>query len=1239
MPNWTDNQLDAIEKKNSNILVSAAAGSGKTAVLVERIIRKIIDEKIDIDSLLVVTFTKAAASEMKGKIVKAIYDKLKEDPENNHLKKQLILINKAYICTIDSFCFDIVKNNFYDLDISPNMRTLDSAEETLLKQELLETIFEEKYINNDKEFLDLIDTYTRYNEDEALEEEILGIDRFMSSEPFPEEWLEEQVEKLNFSNLNIKDFGETEYGKGVLQDFAEAIKVAIRKTKSIISKIEAETAIRNCVTVLEKDVVEFESLLSTIDNYDVTREKVYNKEKNDWPRDNKDNLFKKEAKEQRDAIKKLLDKYYKKDPSGLFFFDTQKIVEDTTYMYQVIKNLSKLVLEYRERYAKLKRDRNLIDFTDMEHFALNILVKKNEDGTIENTEVAKMYQEKFTEIAIDEYQDSNMVQETILKSVSRGNNIFMVGDVKQSIYKFRQAMPELFKEKYVTYNVDPKENEDRLIKLYANFRSRKNVLDFSNILFENIMTDELGDVDYDESEYLNPGNKDFIEIDSQDNKIEVDIIDLKEKEDDIYKDEYSEDNDESDDEKDEDLDLKDLEDIEVEAKYVAERIDKLVRSKYQIFDKDKKVMRDIKYSDIVILLLAPRNSGSIYEQELIKRNINVYSDVSDSYLESNEINQILSLLKIINNPYLDIPLVSVLRSYIGLFNDDELLKIRLVNKNVLYFDALLEAKDSDKIDDNLKIKINRFLNRLNDYREKESYLALDEFIWYIYEDTGIMNYALMLPNGNLRTQNLKLLFEKARDYEKKSFKGLYNFINFIEKTRISNSDKTSAKIIGENEDVVRIMSIHKSKGLEFPVVILADSNRRFNLQDISKKILLSHKYGIAPKYINKDTKETYKLTMKRMIEDSSKVELISEEMRVLYVALTRPKEKLIIVGRYKDYYKSMDGIRNDIEFLDSNNKIEKRVLKSHITFLDWINLVLEKEYKYKDKRYDIDSLVEKNVIEKDSKDQESNSSDEESKKFEIFKKKVNELNLSEEEKNDIIEKISWTYGYTFKSIPSKTSVSEIKRLSLENELDNENDIKEINVKKPKFIEENDENKLTGAEKGSIIHLILQKLDFKENVSKEDIDNLFEELIYKNIIPRNSRGQVNLYNVYKFIESDFYKKISKAKEINKEVPFYINLKIKDVYLNQEIPEDKQDEKVLVQGIIDLYFKDENDKYILVDYKTDYMENNSKEEKDKLVNKYIKQLQIYKNALEDAKQIKIDKIYLYSIYLNEEIEVTL
>ena len=1239
MPNWTDNQLDAIEKKNSNILVSAAAGSGKTAVLVERIIRKIIDEKIDIDSLLVVTFTKAAASEMKGKIVKAIYDKLKEDPENNHLKKQLILINKAYICTIDSFCFDIVKNNFYDLDISPNMRTLDSAEETLLKQELLETIFEEKYINNDKEFLDLIDTYTRYNEDEALEEEILGIDRFMSSEPFPEEWLEEQVEKLNFSNLNIKDFGETEYGKGVLQDFAEAIKVAIRKTKSIISKIEAETAIRNCVTVLEKDVVEFESLLSTIDNYDVTREKVYNKEKNDWPRDNKDNLFKKEAKEQRDAIKKLLDKYYKKDPSGLFFFDTQKIVEDTTYMYQVIKNLSKLVLEYRERYAKLKRDRNLIDFTDMEHFALNILVKKNEDGTIENTEVAKMYQEKFTEIAIDEYQDSNMVQETILKSVSRGNNIFMVGDVKQSIYKFRQAMPELFKEKYVTYNVDPKENEDRLIKLYANFRSRKNVLDFSNILFENIMTDELGDVDYDESEYLNPGNKDFIEIDSQDNKIEVDIIDLKEKEDDIYKDEYSEDNDESDDEKDEDLDLKDLEDIEVEAKFVAERIDKLVRSKYQIFDKDKKVMRDIKYSDIVILLLAPRNSGSIYEQELIKRNINVYSDVSDSYLESNEINQILSLLKIINNPYLDIPLVSVLRSYIGLFNDDELLKIRLVNKNVLYFDALLEAKDSDKIDDNLKIKINRFLNRLNDYREKESYLALDEFIWYIYEDTGIMNYALMLPNGNLRTQNLKLLFEKARDYEKKSFKGLYNFINFIEKTRLSNSDKTSAKIIGENEDVVRIMSIHKSKGLEFPVVILADANRKFNLQDISKKILLSHEYGIAPKYINKDTKETYKLTMKRMIEDSSKVELISEEMRVLYVALTRPKEKLIIVGRYKDYYKSMDGIRNDIEFLDSNNKIEKRVLKSHITFLDWINLVLEKEYKYKDKRYDIDSLVEKNVIEKDSKDQESNSSDEESKKFEIFKKKVNELNLSEEEKNDIIEKISWTYGYTFKSIPSKTSVSEIKRLSLENELDNENDIKEINVKKPKFIEENDENKLTGAEKGSIIHLILQKLDFKENVSKEDIDNLFEELIYKNIIPRNSRGQVNLYNVYKFIESDFYKKISKAKEINKEVPFYINLKIKDVYLNQEIPEDKQDEKVLVQGIIDLYFKDENDKYILVDYKTDYMENNSKEEKDKLVNKYIKQLQIYKNALEDAKQIKIDKIYLYSIYLNEEIEVTL
>ena len=588
-------------------------------------------------------------------------------------------------------------------------------------------------------------------------------------------------------------------------------------------------------------------------------------------------------------------------------------------MYDILKKLEKLIIEFDEIFSKRKRDKNIVDFTDIEHFALNTLVKGVETTTDENgekhkkiikTEVAKKYTEKFEEIAIDEYQDSNLVQEFILSSISRGNNMFMVGDVKQSIYRFRQAMPKLFLDKYSNYKpVETDLNSSgRKIQLFKNFRSRDNVLDFTNLIFKDIMSEKLGEVDYNEDEYLNFGAEDYKKIE-QNLKTEIDIIDVKteeegEEDSQEYSNKYYENSDYDDNDGENEEELEHLENIEIEAKYVANKIKKLIDSKYQVYDRKKEIFRDITYKDIAILLRSTKDKASIYEQELIKLDMPVFADSNQEYLDSIEIQTIMSLLKIIDNPMQDIPLVTVLRSNIGKFTDNELVEIRLSDKYDNFYNCMQKAKVD--VDAQLKEKIEKFLNQIDTWRKEQEYLALDELIWKIYSDTGYYNYVGLMPNGNLRQANLKMLFERAKKYETASFKGLYNFINFIEKLKINSGDLSSAKIIGENDDVIRIMSIHKSKGLEFPIVFLVNTNKKFNEQDIRKNPVLLHQdLGIGAKYINYNAQVQYDTLTREAIKNVVRNEKISEEMRILYVALTRTKEKLIITGISKDYSKTI----------------------------------------------------------------------------------------------------------------------------------------------------------------------------------------------------------------------------------------------------------------------------------------------------------------------------------------------
>ena len=917
---WTSEQLDAITKKDSNILVAAAAGSGKTAVLVERIIRKIIVEKIDIDKILVVTFTNAAAAEMRERILDAIYKKMEENPEDKNIQKQIILLNKASICTIDSFCLDIIKNNFYEIDVSANTRIADNTEVTLLKQEVLDDLFEEKYIANDNSFIDLINTYTKYNKDENLKELILKIYTYIQASPFPEEWLEKSVEMFNCNNSN---FSDTPWGKIITNYVEDILNDIILKLENIVKKMKLFPEIEKSTNIIEDDINQYLAIKENLNDWDKT-ELLINKLKNKpWSSNKKvENDIQDEAQELRNETKKEFKKI-----KELISSSSEEAIDDINYMYDILNKLKNLIFEFSKRYYDKKREKNIMDFNDMEHLALNMLIKKDENGNIIKTSIAKKYEEKFEEIAIDEYQDSNLVQEYILTSVSRGNNIFMVGDVKQSIYKFRQARPQLFLNKYNEYKLEPKEKENRKIQLFKNFRSRKNILDFTNLVFENIMSLELGNINYDQNEYLNLGST-YEEIPNQNLNTEIDIIDLNEENDDIWKT-----NDQDSEVEQEDSNQDRIEDLVLEARFVARKIKELIDNKYQVIDK-KVGKRDITYKDITVLLRSVTQIANIYEKEMLELGIPVYSDSNGEYLQSIEIETIMALLRIIDNPMQDIPLVTVMRSPIANFTDNELVEIRMLDSNISFYEVLIKAKDcNEEIRQTTKSKVLKLLSLIDELRNDEQYMPLDEWIWNIYEKTGYMNYVSLMTNGNIRVSNLRMLFEKAKQYETASFKGLFNFINFIDKIKFNSEDFSAAKIIGENENVVRIMSIHKSKGLEFPVVVLAMAGKQFNFQELNQKILLDQDLGIGPQYINTNKHIEFKTLAKKALAIKAKEESISEEMRVLYVALTRAKEKLIIVGRQKDVNKKLAEKQKILETYKTD-KISPYILKNYKTYLD-----------------------------------------------------------------------------------------------------------------------------------------------------------------------------------------------------------------------------------------------------------------------------------------------------------------
>ena len=1143
---------------------------GKTAVLVERIINKIINDKIDVDKLLVVTFTKAAASEMKERLAVRMYKELDNHPE---LLQQIRLLSKSYITTIDSFCLRVVKDNFFKCDLDPNFKIGENGETELLKLEALEECLEEKYLSDDEDYINLFNAYTSNKNDDLIRELILKIYNYIMSFPEPFKWVDEKISLYNIDN-SITDAKETIYGKSVLDNAIKIVTNSYNELEHLYNDIKDNELAGKYIEVVYEDICNLRVLSTKNNSWNDFYEAINNfsfvsaQGAKGVPKELKDKISEVRQSVKDVILKDVLEKY--------FSSNSQEILEDLHMIYKNLLTLKDLLISFRDKYFEKKFENNVFEFNDISHFCLEILIN--------NKEIVDNYREKFSEILIDEYQDSNYVQESILSSISK-NNIFMVGDVKQSIYRFRQARPELFLNKYVTYkSLEDCENDDtpKKVLLYKNFRSKKNIVKQINYIFENIMSKEVGEIEYGENEYLKFGAE-FYTDDGE--RPELVFIESKNHNDDL--------------EINEDM-LYDTK-HNLEGKFIANKIKSLV-GKIDIFDKKIDKIRKAEYKDFVILLRSTIGKAEAFINELSMKGIPAYAENGGDYFEHIEVQTILSVLRIIDNPYQDIPLIAVLKSPIGNFSVDELSTIRLTDRSSLFYDALFKSLN---LENELSNKVKHFIDMLSSWREKVKHISLWNLIWQIYMETGYFYYVSLFPDGTRRRNNLKLLLERAEMFEKSSFKGVFNFLRYIDNLKATSADFSESKTIGENENVVRIMSIHKSKGLEFPIVFLAGSDRNFYTRDLQDSIILDQDLGFGMDVINYDLRAKYPCISKHATSFKIQNDNLSEEMRVLYVALTRAREKLIITGLVDDIDKSIESY---------SKKISPFKIRYAKSFLDWI------AYSIVNKNNDWDVVK----VKYDELYSQENESDSKSLSFQDVLKIVKGIDTSSDEEYMLIDsQMNWKYPNEYATkLPNKVSISELKRLKIiidDESLDynnafNKKEIAKL-VSKPEFMNEDVES---GSAYGTLLHETLRRIDFK-SFSIDDAKKIVSTFTDNQSIIKSIVNKISYFS-----KTNLFKEIADSNSIYKETSFNLNLSAREVYGIDS------DEVVMIQGIIDLFFINQYDNIVLVDYKSDYV-NSEKE----LIDRYKIQLDLYKKALEDILEKEVSKTIIYSFKLGKEI----
>jgi len=1245
--NFTAEQERAANIRNTDVLVSAGAGSGKTAVLVERILRMITGENpVNIDSLVVVTFTDAAAAQMRSRIGAELSRRVKQNPADANLRQQLARLGKANISTIHSFCLKLARRFFHKIDMDPGFRVADVAEIELMKAEVLEGLFEEYYQNYyeqgvNQEFVQLADIFDTRASDDNFRKVVLELYEFSRSCPEPEEWLRaaaadcilgDGIEGSRWYDFFVQDISYTL--SNIEQDLLKVAYLANNPNlhssyrDAIASDLEQVAELQNAILTgfntfvdaldfdfarlsgakskqaggIDKDAIImlkfaakqlgvpfgktiFGALLAANKLADGAGGKM---EKEDL------DLLKAAVKAPREDFKARVKAW-----RGMCNKPPEDLAADMAANGEKFKVLADLVAEFSRRFQAAKRDKNVADFSDFEHFCLQILFEP--DGTL--SVEATALQSEFEEVFVDEYQDVSLIQEAILAGIARGGAVtrLMVGDVKQCIYQFRNARPEIFVDKLHKYGERPMDGE--VVLLSENFRSTREVIESINCVFSSLMSARVGGVTYDESAELRcPA--DYNRIVRHSTVLNVIVSDGEKETDDS----------ESIGESDADLALQELSAAEVEAQATAEHICKLLESKMQVRDKNAAGgKREIRFSDIVILLRS-KAAFQIYVEALRNRGIPAFSETAADYFLASEIMIMLALLQIIDNPHQDIPLITVLNSDIFRFSPDELVRIgRLRTAESGYYSGLLAFAEADAADA-LTERVKDFLAKLDDWRERAAHLTISELINTLYVETGFYDYVGVLPGGKLRRANLMLLFERAAAYEKTSFKGLFNFIRYIEKLQRSNYGFEKASVANENDDLVRIMTIHKSKGLEFPVVFVCGLGSKFNLRDASKNFVVDYDLGMAMKAVDLDNSIVSNTVSRSVIGSRITQGQIAEEMRILYVAMTRAQDKLYLIGRTKNAGKV------DPNADDSGDVRPYDVMRAR-SYLDWLLLIQGKINNSDCFEY---------IVSYESEFQANH----ERRQVAVSQigglmDRLSGVALDADNsgnREEVLRRLEYKYPYkTDIYAPAKMSVTEVKRLYYHEFLADSEDFAKSPIaetkefRPPKFLQP--DVVVNAATRGIIVHTVLEFLDFAAT-SAVEVNELITSLVQRGLLKGEDASNVPVARIVKFLQSDVVARIRRAANVRREVPFAVAMP--PALLNSALADSRGE--VVLHGVVDCCF-DEGDGIVIVDYKTERVGDDVRAAADA----YKPQLELYSYALEKifGRPVIQRVVYFFSI----------
>lgn len=1284
---WTTEQQQVIDLRNRNILVSAAAGSGKTAVLVERIVKIITDKNhpVDIDHLLIVTFTNAAAAEMRERIGNAIEKALDEQPGDEHLLRQLTLIHNAQITTIDSFCLYVVRNHFHEIDLEPNFRIGDEGELKLLREDVLGKVLEQNYEEPSEAFSNFVEGYASGRTDAALNEMILQLYEFSRSYPWPEKWLDSFVGIYRIENREELDRAEwlaplTQNIRFVLKDCEQLLKQALAVTQQDDGPDMYEKAVRS-------DLEKYESL-SKLTSFcelsgalsDIKYDRLASSRGFEGDPD-KLELVKSLREQAKDVVKKLCKQY--------FFCSPEMMIEQLERTEPMLEEVVRLTKQFADEFAAAKRRKNLVDFHDVEHFALQILV---DEETEKAKKTAEEFRDTFEEIMIDEYQDSNEVQETLLRSISREergeNNIFMVGDVKQSIYRFRLARPELFMKKYDSYSLE--ESTTQRIDLHKNFRSREEVLTCTNDIFYKIMARSLGNVEYDAEAALYPGaSYPAIEMKKTAGKEETAEEQTKQSIADFTPEILLAD---SNDELLEDTEFSDKKTLE--AKIVAEEIRHLMKTQ-PVTDKATGELRAARYSDIVILLRSLSGWADSLVEVLNGNGIPAHTVSSTGYFSTVEVQTVLSMLRLLDNPRQDIPMAAVLRSPMAGLTDEELAVLRLEDGSVPFHEAVLELAEGlyeedgqkeisdseadseadqkqgrnadEKTENHIEItahrKLLKFYKKYKQLRQLVPDTPIHELIEIILRETGYGHYVAAMPAGNRRTANLNMLLEKAAAYEKTSYKGLFHFVRYIDELQKYDVDFGEADMVGENEDVVRIMSIHKSKGLEFPIVIVSGMGKNFNKQDTRSKMVLHPELGIGLDYMDGKKRIKSPTIAKKAIAKQIDLENLGEELRVLYVALTRAKEKLILTGTLKDAPEKLEFFRQQANLSKAADRPLSYLTREGASgYLDWI---LPAVLSYGDK-YPVRIVEAAELVLDEVENQLEQNED--------LTERIEEIEAADTQLvGQLKQRFSQRYPYQTDILrKNKYSVSELKHRAMREKFEAEQEetipafLEEpVTPTIPLFIQREEsveqETANRGALRGTAVHRVMECYDF---ASEKSVHEQMEAMEKEEKITADMRALVREQTVADFVSSETGKRMALAQRggaLYREKPFVMGFTEEELErygfgagaqmieneaqtenAQQEIMSENvsqenhmhEEDLTLIQGIIDVFWI-EDDGITVLDYKTDRVDT-----AQELIDRYATQLKLYADALERVfatRKLKVKEILIYSFRLEKLISI--